>query len=110
MQLGASTGLMGKIPGMKQFSQMKKLANMDINALMAAGGGLPPGLEGGMPNMPQLPGIPVGNVPGLPKGYTPPGTKAAVGQQRAADKQKSRDKRKAEKAARQARLALARAI
>ena len=27
VQLGASTGLMGKIPGMKQFSQMKKLAN-----------------------------------------------------------------------------------
>jgi signal recognition particle subunit SRP54 len=102
VQLGASTGLMGKIPGMKQFSQMKKLANMDINALMAAGGGLPAGLggEGGMPNMPAMPGIPVGNVPGLPKGYTPPGTKTAVGQQRASDKQKARDKRKAEKAAR----------
>jgi signal recognition particle subunit SRP54 len=102
VQLGASTGLMGKIPGFKQFSQMKKLANMDINALMAAGGGLPPGLggEGGMPNMPSMPGIPVGNVPGLPKGYTPPGTKSAVGQQRASDKQKARDKRKAEKAAR----------
>ena len=25
VQLGASTGLMGKIPGFKQFSQMKKL-------------------------------------------------------------------------------------
>ena len=53
VQLGASTGLMGKIPGMKQFSQMKKLANMDINALMSAGGGMPPGLMdggGGMPN------------------------------------------------------------
>jgi len=113
VQLGASTGLMGKIPGMKQFSQMKKLANMDINALMAAGGegggmgGLP-----GMPNMPGMPGVPVGNmpgmpggpignVPGLPKGYTPPGTKgAAVGVQAARDKAKSRDKRKAEKAAR----------
>ncbi|MDX2091509.1 MAG: signal recognition particle protein, partial [Kofleriaceae bacterium] len=58
VQLGASTGLMGKIPGMKQFSQMKKLANMDINALMAAGGGLPAGMEGGMPNMPNMPGIP----------------------------------------------------
>jgi signal recognition particle subunit SRP54 len=102
VQLGASTGLMGKIPGFKQFSQMKKLANMDINALMAAGGGLPPGLgEGaGMPNMPAMPGIPTGNVPGLPKGYTPPGSKAAVGQPRAGDKQKARDKRKAEKAAR----------
>jgi len=102
VQLGASTGLMGKIPGFKQFSQMKKLANMDINALMGAGGGMPAGLgEGaGMPNMPAMPGLPTGNLPGLPKGYTPPGTKAAVGQQRASDKQKSRDKRKAEKAAR----------
>jgi signal recognition particle subunit SRP54 len=102
VQLGASTGLMGKIPGFKQFSQMKKLANMDLNALMAAGGGLPPGLgEGaGMPNMPAMPGVPTGNVPGLPKGYTPPGTKSLVGQQRPNDKQKARDKRKAEKAAR----------
>jgi hypothetical protein len=82
---------------------MKKLANMDINALMAAGGGLPPGLGeggGGMPAMPAMPGIPTGNLPGLPKGYTPPGTKSLVGQQRASDKQKARDKRKAEKAAR----------
>ncbi|HLL25743.1 MAG TPA: signal recognition particle protein [Kofleriaceae bacterium] len=103
VQLGASTGLMGKIPGMKQFSQMKKLANMDINALMAAGGGMPPGFgegAGGLPGMPALPGVPVGNVPGLPKGYTPPGTKSAVGATRASDKAKSRDKRKAEKAAR----------
>jgi len=59
VQLGASTGLMGKIPGFKQFSQMKKLANMDINALMSAGGGMPPGLlgEGGMPNMPNMPNL-----------------------------------------------------
>jgi signal recognition particle subunit SRP54 len=102
VQLGASTGLMGKIPGFKQFSQMKKLANMDINALMGAGGGLPAGFEGGggMPNMPAMPGVPTGNVPGLPKGFTPPGTKALVGVQAARDKQKARDKRKAEKAAR----------
>jgi len=97
VQLGASTGLMGKIPGFKQFSQMKKLANMDINALMSAGGGMP---EGGIPGMPAMPGIPTGNVPGLPKGYTPPGSKGVVGQVRASDKQKSKDKRKAEKAAR----------
>ena len=102
VQLGASTGLMGKIPGFKQFSQMKKLAGMDINALMGAGGGMPAGLlgEGGMPNMPNMPGIPTGNLPGLPKGYTPPGSKGVVGAVRASDKQKSKDKRKAEKAAR----------
>jgi signal recognition particle subunit SRP54 len=97
VQLGASTGLMGKIPGLKQFSQMKKLANMDINSLMGAGGGL----EGmGLPNMPAMPGIPTGNLPGLPKGYTPPGSKGVVGAPRAQDKAKARDKRKAEKAAR----------
>jgi signal recognition particle subunit SRP54 len=106
VQLGASTGLMGKIPGFKQFSQMKKLANMDINALMAAGGGMPDmsalGAGGipGMPGMPNMPGLPTGNIPGLPKGYTPPGAKAPVGIQAARDRQKSRDKRKAEKAAR----------
>ena len=103
VQLGASTGLMGKIPGFKQFSQMKKLANMDINALMAGGGGLPPGFGGeggGAPNMPMMPGVPVGNIPGLPKGYTPPGTKSLTGGSRPNDKQKARDKRKAEKAAR----------
>ena len=103
VQLGASTGLMGKIPGLKQFGQMKKLANMDIGALMGAGGGLPEGLlgaGGGMPNMPNMPGLPTGNLPGLPKGYNPPGTKSSVGQVRASDRQKSRDKRKAEKAAR----------
>ncbi len=103
VQLGASTGLMGKIPGLKQFGQMKRLANMDINALMGAGGGGGGGFGeggGGMPNMPAMPGVPVGNIPGLPKGFTPPGTKNIVGAQRANDKQKARDKRKAEKAAR----------
>jgi signal recognition particle subunit SRP54 len=102
VQLGASTGLMGKLPGFKQFQQMKKLANMDIGALMGAGGGLPEGmaLPGGMPNMPNMPGLPTGNLPGLPKGYTPPGSKGVVGQTRAVDRQKARDKRKAEKAAR----------
>jgi signal recognition particle subunit SRP54 len=101
VQLGASTGLMGKLPGFKQFGQMKKLANMDINALMA-GGGLPPGFEGmaGMPNMPAMPGVPQGAVPGMPKGYNPPGTKSLLGATRPADKAKQADKRKAEKQAR----------
>jgi signal recognition particle subunit SRP54 len=98
VQLGASTGLMGKIPGMKQFSQMKKLANMDLGALMG-GAGLGEGMMG-LPNMPAMPGVPTGNLPGLPKGYSPPGTKSAVGAPRPNDKAKARDKRKAEKAAR----------
>lgn len=101
VQLGASTGLMGKLPGFKQFSQMKRLANMDLGAIMGAGGG--EGLLGagaGMPNMPAMPGVPQGAMPGMPKGYTAPGTKNTPGLTRVADKRDKRDKRKAEKAAR----------
>lgn len=91
VQLGASSGLMGKIPGMKQFSQMKKLAGMDMGALM--GGGMPGGM-GGMPG---------GGMPaGLPPGYTMPGTPGG-GAPAVASKQqakKLKDKRKAAKKAR----------
>ena len=101
VQLGASTGLMGKLPGFKQFSQMKKLAGMDLGAIMGAGGGgLLDGGGPGIPNMPQLPGVPSGPMPGLPKGYTAPGTKNTPGVVRADDRRDKRDKRKAEKAAR----------
>ena len=96
VQLGASTGLMGKIPGFKQFGQMKKLANMDIGALMGGMGGMGGGDMGALAGMAGLPG---GHIPGVPKGYTPPGTKAAVGAPRV-DKAKAQAKRKAEKAAR----------
>ena len=34
LQLGASSGLLGKIPGLKQLSQMKQLAGMDVEKLM----------------------------------------------------------------------------
>jgi signal recognition particle subunit SRP54 len=34
-QLGSNTGLLGKIPGMKQFAQMKKFAGIDVNQLSA---------------------------------------------------------------------------
>jgi signal recognition particle subunit SRP54 len=33
MQLGQSTGLMGKIPGMKQMAQMKQFMGMDMDKL-----------------------------------------------------------------------------
>ena len=103
VQLGASTGLMGKIPGFKQFQQMKRLGNMDINALMGQGGGDMAALGaggGGMPNMPMVPGVPTGNLPGMPKGYTPPGTKTAFAGGGKSQKTKAKGKRKAEKAAR----------
>ena len=93
---------MGKIPGLKQFSPDEEAGEHGHQRADGRGWWHAAGLgEGaGLPNMPAMPGIPTGNVPGLPKGYTPPGSKSAVGQVRAQDKQKARDKRKAEKAAR----------
>ena len=102
VQLGASTGLMGKLPGFKQFSQMKKLANMDLGALMGGMGGEAGAGAGGLPGLPPgmgLPGMPAGGIPGMP-GYTAPGTKNTPGSIRQADRQRMKDKRKAEKAAR----------
>jgi signal recognition particle subunit SRP54 len=107
VQLGASTGLMGKIPGLKQFQQMKRLSGMDLGALMggAPGGGAPGvagggpmgalgGMGGGMPMMPQ-------SIPGMPKGFTMPGTKSGPPpQMRKGAHNDKKAKRKAEKAAR----------
>jgi signal recognition particle subunit SRP54 len=92
VQLGASTGLMGKIPGMKQFSQMKKLAGMDMSAMMGGGemaGAMPGGMPGAMPA-------------GLPPGYTMPGTPGGGAPALVTKGQvkKKKDKRKAQKAAR----------
>jgi signal recognition particle subunit SRP54 len=96
VQLGASTGLMGKIPGLKQFSQIKKLQGLDLGALMGAedgaGGGLamPPGMP--MPGMP---------MPGMPAGFTAPGTPSGGPKPiRAGERAKSKAKRKAAKKAR----------
>jgi signal recognition particle subunit SRP54 len=38
MSMGQQTGLLGKIPGLKQFAQMKKLAGVDVNQIMNAAG------------------------------------------------------------------------
>ncbi len=105
VQLGASTGLLGKIPGFKQFSQMKRLAGLDLGALMGGGGGgMPAGMAaagagagGGM----AMPGMQM-QVPGLPPGYTLPGTRGAPppALARASDRARKKNKRKAEKAAR----------
>jgi signal recognition particle subunit SRP54 len=114
VQLGASTGLLGRIPGFKQFQQMKKLANMDLGAILGAGGEGGLGGMGGMGGMPALPGMP--NMagmppqlpPGLPPGYTLPGTRSAApagggSHNRDKDKKKRKDARKARKKARKRR-------
>ena len=38
VQMGASSGLMGKIPGFKQLAQMKKMAGIDLGQIMNAAG------------------------------------------------------------------------
>ena len=105
VQLGASTGLLGKIPGFKQFSQMKRLAGLDLGAIMGGGGG-----GGGLPGMAaagaggpagMMPGMQM-QMPGLPPGYTLPGTRGVAPPPlaRASDRARKKTKRKAEKAAR----------
>ena len=94
VQLGASTGLMGKIPGFKQFSQMKKLAGMDLGNVFGGGDPGAAAAAAGLPNMPGM--LPqMSAPPGLPKGYTMPGTKsAAPAPARSASKSKDKKKRK----------------
>jgi len=97
VQLGASTGLLGKIPGFKQFSQMKKLAQMDLGSVFGgADGGAAMQQVAGMAGMPgAAPGM-----PGLPKGYTLPGTKSFQAPVRNPNKAKEKKKRKDAKKAR----------
>ncbi|MFH1131784.1 MAG: signal recognition particle protein [Pseudomonadota bacterium] len=42
LQMGASSGLLGRIPGLKQLSQMKQMAGLDMNKLMEFSGMQPP--------------------------------------------------------------------
>ncbi|MFH0899706.1 MAG: signal recognition particle protein [Pseudomonadota bacterium] len=93
VQLGASTGLLGKIPGFKQFSQLKKA--MDIGSLVG----------GQIPGQPAAAGLGSMGIPNLPPGYTLPGTHSggpppmrnAV---KAKEKRKRKDARKQRKKSR----------
>jgi len=76
MELGQQQGLLGKIPGLKQFNRLRKMAGMDMNQVME--------------NM---------------QGFMPPPEGAAEGRRfrpprRAADRTKAKNKRKASRAAR----------
>jgi signal recognition particle subunit SRP54 len=118
--LGSPGGgsLLWKLPGFKQFAQIQQLKGMNLGDVIgqfgldggaAAGLGGLPGL-GGRPGMPGMPGMGMPSpemihemLPGLPRGYLPPGTpgaarKAGAGQ--AQSKQQQRKKNKQAKAAR----------
>ena len=109
VQLGASTGLLGKIPGFKQFAQMKKLANMDIGSVFGGEGGAPQ-MPAGMPGLPGMPGmmpqVAPPQVPGLPKGsYTLPGTRSAAPSAPSRNLDRAKDKRKRKEARKQRKKA-----
>jgi hypothetical protein len=42
LQMGAQSGLLGKIPGLKQLQQIKQLAGVDMDQLMQVAGIQPP--------------------------------------------------------------------
>ena len=105
VQLGASTGLLGKIPGFKQFAQMKKLASMDIGSVFGGEGGGGPAPQ--LPSMPgMMPQVAPPQVPGLPKGaYTMPGTRSAAAPAPSRSSDRAKDKRKRKEARKQRKKA-----
>ncbi|MCA9527129.1 MAG: signal recognition particle protein [Myxococcales bacterium] len=114
--------LLWKLPGFKQFAQMQQLKGMDMGQVfgqMGMPGGMPGmgGMPGGMPGMGGMPGGMPGMggaptpemlqqmLPGLPKGYLPPGMPGAykpAASGSAADRKKDASRKKA-KAARASR-------
>jgi signal recognition particle subunit SRP54 len=76
LELGSSAGLVGRIPGLKQLSQLKQMAGLDVNKLM------------------ETMGVPGPDAPLTAKRkFKPPQTSAA----RAAAKRKRKQSRKARK-------------
>ena len=80
--LGSPGGgnLLYKIPGFKQFAQMQQMRGMDMSEVFDQFGVAQPGGAMGGPGMPG--GLPTPEMvhealPGLPRGYLPPGTRAA---------------------------------
>jgi signal recognition particle subunit SRP54 len=95
-------GLMSKIPGMKQLSQMRQMKNMDMSQLMNAmggdaGGGGNPFAQGG--------GGGGGNQPQLPKGFSVPGQRQEPSKKatKASKKSKAQIKKEKEKRRRRRR-------
>ncbi len=108
--LGSPGGgnLLYKIPGFKQFAQMQQMRGMDMGEVFdqfgVANPGGPPGMMGGMGGMAPTPEMIQEMLPGLPRGYLPPGTRAAASRKTGAAASKAKAKaRKKNKAARKAR-------
>ena len=111
--LGSPGGgnLLYKIPGFKQFAQMQQMRGMDMGEVFdqfgVANPGGPPGFGAMMPGgggMAPTPEMIQEMLPGLPRGYLPPGTRgaprrtgAAASKAKAKSRSKNKDARKARK-------------
>ncbi len=100
--------LLMKLPGFKQFAQMQQLKGMDMNEVMGQFG-VDGGMAGGM-GMPGIGGMPgmagqpmAGQMPGLPRGYLPPGTPGGGPKSSARASKAKKASRKKNKAARASR-------
>jgi len=99
--------LLYKLPGFKQFAQMQQLKGMDMAEVFGQMGVENPG-AGGMPGFPGMGAAPTpGQVqemlPGLPRGYLPPGTPGGQRKQTSkaqSNKSRSRKRNKAARASR----------
>ena len=111
--LMSSPGMLGNIPGIKQFNQLRKMKGMGgLDKLL--GGDAMKALQGGqmpqIPGMPGMAGMPAGmpeGMPALPPGITPQQYSQAMGgipkprpQKSAQQKAKDKAKRKKQKQAR----------
>ena len=90
--LGTNPGLLGNLPGFKQFAAMQKMKGMDPSKMFGEMLGMP---GAGGPQQMQLPR-------GIPRGYTPPGYAGGNAPQVRSGKQKAKAKAK-RKAAKKAR-------
>ena len=91
--LGTNPGLLGNLPGFKQFAAMQKMKGMDPSQMFGDMLGMPG--AGGAAQQMQLPR-------GMPRGYTPPGYSGGSAPQARSQKQraKAKAKRKAAKKSR----------
>ncbi len=108
--LGSPGGgnLLYKIPGFKQFAQMQQMRGMDMGEVFDQFGVQQPGGPPGMGMMPggaaPTPEMIHEMLPGLPRGYLPPGTRATGSRRNTAAANKAKSKaRKKNKQARKAR-------
>ena len=110
--LGSPGGsnLLWKLPGFKQFAQMQQLKGMDLSEVFGEMG-LDSGGVAGVNSLPGMPGpgmMPTPQMihemlPGLPKGYLPPGTPGGARKQGATQQRTKVASRKRNKAARASR-------